>query len=153
MAIKIQINSLEALERLIGGDNELEIEVRNSVVENFTKKHLKAIAEDTRLRLIGEAVTNEIKNTFFEESKGYNSKITFKKEVLERLSDDINLSGRKQLRETVELAIGESQARERINEAIESAALRIADELTDGNLERRIDNLVNKKLKEKLGIG
>lgn len=42
--VKIQINSLEALERLIGGDSALEIEVRNSIVQNFTTKHLKAIA-------------------------------------------------------------------------------------------------------------
>ena len=41
MSTKIQINSLEALERLIGGDTELEIEVRNSIVQEFAKKYLK----------------------------------------------------------------------------------------------------------------
>jgi hypothetical protein len=43
--MKIQINSLEALERLIGGDNELEIDIRNSVVQDFSKKHLKSVAQ------------------------------------------------------------------------------------------------------------
>lgn len=38
--MKIQINSLEALERLIGGDTELEIDIRNSIVHKFTQKHL-----------------------------------------------------------------------------------------------------------------
>jgi hypothetical protein len=38
MSVKIQINSLEALERLIGNDNNLEIDIRNSIVQNFTKK-------------------------------------------------------------------------------------------------------------------
>ena len=42
--MKIQINSLEAVERLIGGDTEVEIEVRNSVVQEFAKKHLKAVS-------------------------------------------------------------------------------------------------------------
>ena len=47
MSTKIQINSLEALERLIGNDNEIEIQVRNTIVQNFAKKHLKAIANET----------------------------------------------------------------------------------------------------------
>lgn len=40
----IQINNLEALERLIGGDSEVEIEIRNNIVQNFAKKHLKNIS-------------------------------------------------------------------------------------------------------------
>lgn len=47
MSTKIQINSLEALERLIGNDTELEIQVRNNIVQEFAKKHLKAIANET----------------------------------------------------------------------------------------------------------
>jgi hypothetical protein len=39
----IQINSLEALERLLGGDSQLEIDLRHSVVEAFARKHLKAL--------------------------------------------------------------------------------------------------------------
>lgn len=47
MSTKIQINSLEALERLIGNDNALEIEVRNNIVQEFAKKHLKALVNDS----------------------------------------------------------------------------------------------------------
>ena len=43
--MKLQINSLEALERLIGGDNEVELDLRNSVVQAFTNKHLRGLAE------------------------------------------------------------------------------------------------------------
>lgn len=45
MSTKIQINSKDALERLIGGDTELELELRHAVVTAFTKHHLKGIAE------------------------------------------------------------------------------------------------------------
>ncbi len=41
MSVKIQINSLEALERLLGGDTTLEVEIRQSVVQQFAKAHLK----------------------------------------------------------------------------------------------------------------
>lgn len=47
MGIKIQINSLDALERLIGGDTELEIELRRAVAVELGKRHLKdAITKD-----------------------------------------------------------------------------------------------------------
>lgn len=41
--MQIQINSLAALERLIGNDNRLEIDIRNSVVQNFAAKQLKPL--------------------------------------------------------------------------------------------------------------
>lgn len=44
--LTLQINSLEALERLIGNNNECEISIRNSVVQEFAKKHLKAIVNE-----------------------------------------------------------------------------------------------------------
>lgn len=47
MSIKIQINSVEALERLLGNDQELEVEVRKSVVEAFGKSFVKSVANST----------------------------------------------------------------------------------------------------------
>jgi hypothetical protein len=47
--LTIQINNLEALERLIGGDSEVEIEIRNSVVQNFAEKHLKPLANSASI--------------------------------------------------------------------------------------------------------
>jgi uncharacterized protein (UPF0147 family) len=42
MSTKIQINSLAALERLIGGDTEVEIEIRKSVALEMVNKHVTA---------------------------------------------------------------------------------------------------------------
>lgn len=42
--LTIQINNKEALERLIGNDTEVEIDIRNSVVQKFAEKHLKPLA-------------------------------------------------------------------------------------------------------------
>ena len=50
--VKIQINSLEALERLIGGDTQLEIDLRNSIVQEFSKKYLKAVAAELAETLV-----------------------------------------------------------------------------------------------------
>ena len=48
--MKLQINSLAALERLIGGDSEVEIEIRGSVVQKFAERHLKAVANSDGLK-------------------------------------------------------------------------------------------------------
>lgn len=52
----IQINSLEALERLIGGSTQAEIDIRNAVVQSFTEKHLKAIAADPHIVKVADSI-------------------------------------------------------------------------------------------------
>lgn len=42
--MKIELN-LPALERLIGGDTEIEVALRRQIVEEFAKRHLKEVAE------------------------------------------------------------------------------------------------------------
>lgn len=47
--LTLQINNLEALERLIGGDSEVEIEIRNSVASRFAEKHLKPLLNSSNV--------------------------------------------------------------------------------------------------------
>ena len=54
--MKLQINSLAALERLIGGDTEVELEIRNSIVQEFAKKHLKAIVNEGSIQKVAHAL-------------------------------------------------------------------------------------------------
>ena len=46
MSQRLQINSLAALERLIGNDTALELEIRQNIAEEFAKKHIKCLAEE-----------------------------------------------------------------------------------------------------------
>jgi len=59
--VKLQINSLEALERLIGGDSQLEVELRNSVVQEFTNRHLKGVANQINTSQIIKNIEESIK--------------------------------------------------------------------------------------------
>jgi len=43
--ISLEFN-YEALKQLLGGDTEIEIELRNCIVQEFTRKHLKGIVDD-----------------------------------------------------------------------------------------------------------
>ncbi len=54
--LTIQINSLEALERLIGGDSQVEIDVRNNIVQAFAEKHLKALAGSSQINVAISAI-------------------------------------------------------------------------------------------------
>ncbi len=60
--LTLQINDLSALERLIGGDSEVEIDIRNSVVQKFAEKHLKSVANSGTLAQIFRNLETEIKN-------------------------------------------------------------------------------------------
>ena len=101
--MKIQINSLDALERLIGGDSEVEIEIRNSIVQEFTKKYLKSVAEKV-LESEVAVFTKGIKATFQQQAQdaigemknpGYYSQTfvpneTFKKAISEQVQYQVD---------------------------------------------------------------
>jgi len=58
--MKIQINSLAALERLIGGDSNVELEIRENIVQEFAKKHLKPLANDELIKKHKEDIQRDI---------------------------------------------------------------------------------------------
>lgn len=61
--MKIQINSLEALQRLIGDDKEMEITVKSSIINEFAKSYIKSVANSEVVDTIKNAVLEEIKKT------------------------------------------------------------------------------------------
>src|ERR1035437_10268974 len=64
--LTIQINNLEALERLIGGDSEVEIEIRNSIIQKFAEKHLKPLANCEPITSTLKTITEVIKDQVIE---------------------------------------------------------------------------------------
>lgn len=72
--MKIQINSLAALERLIGDDKEMEVAVKSSIINNFAKNYLKGIAHSEILNALKKAVLAEIElvlRTVVEKTSGW----------------------------------------------------------------------------------
>lgn len=67
--MKIQINNLEALERLIGGDTQLEMDIRQNIVEAFTKKHLKSLANSEVIKQSSKIIQDEIEKVFQNSSR------------------------------------------------------------------------------------
>lgn len=67
--LTIQINNLEALERLIGGDSQVEIDIRNSVASRFANKHLKPLLNNTG-NILSEIRAETLKHAQDELEKG-----------------------------------------------------------------------------------
>ena len=51
------VMTVPVLERLIGGDSEIEVELRKAVAQEFMKRHLKAVCDDEAVK----AATEEAK--------------------------------------------------------------------------------------------
>jgi len=52
--MRLELN-LPALERLIGGDTELELHLRKQIVQEFSKRHLKEVVDQDAYQLALEA--------------------------------------------------------------------------------------------------
>lgn len=145
MATKIQINSLEALERLIGGDSQLEVEVRNSIVQDFCKKYLKGVADETIVAAAKESIKLHVE-------KDYLKQITVgnwgRKEFIlndSMASHVIKLSS-KTINDSIDKAIKEGLYAESIKGKIEKRI-----EVIDLAIKNELDTLVGLSLKLKIG--
>jgi hypothetical protein len=143
--MKVQINSLEALERLIGGDTEVEIEIRNNIVQEFTKKHLKAIANEAAMLQAKTDVANASKEVAREEAN----------QALDKLG---MFNGNNQwtrtfvLRPEIKSAITDC-ALAKIEETINSSVKTALSQYTDASIARRVENLVNTHIRKQISDG
>jgi len=120
MGTKIQINSLAALERLIGNDTEMEIELRNSIVQEFTKKHLRSIAEEKLpmyIKSLIEMVVREANEALGIKPTGVDSHIStavhdkIKKAVMDRIDNAICVAADKSINEVADNIASEMKER------------------------------------------
>lgn len=153
--MKIQIASLEALERLIGNDNELEIELRSSIVQDFTKKHLKALALDPVIQKTGEAIKQEFLNRLTETYKpqgSYYNQIKLSSEGLKL----VDLHVEQKLNELISTAVSNKIASydldKRLKEKLDYAVAIQIDKLSDINLNLRLNRMVDEKLRQALAM-
>lgn len=68
-SLTLQINSLEALEKLIGGDTQVEIDIRNNIVQAFAEKHLKALAGSQQINNAISGIRTSVENEIRAELK------------------------------------------------------------------------------------
>lgn len=149
--MKIQLNSLEALERLIGGDTEVEFEIRNSIVQEFTKKYLKGLVNETIANdVIKEALRqarNEITEKLFTTSKiNFYSKTVLKKEIAEAFIQDIKSDLYKEIYEELNLP----EVKKQLLATAEWAKMEALKKYTNDRVYAEISEKIRKELLSKL---
>lgn len=104
MSFKIQINSLAALERLLGGDTEFEIEMREKVAQDFAKKYLKGVVATEAMDKYVNQITSEVQKQAEQAFGQWNYKsFVLKPEVAAAICKVVNAS----IDEVVRTAISE----------------------------------------------
>lgn len=144
--LTLQINSLEALERLIGGDSQMEFDIRQSVVEAFCKKHLKSVTQEQSLKLVERAIVEQIRNELFV-GGNYNMLSTPYKDYIKREADKI-------ITYEISVLIDEKikQKSQELDKIIQERIDYQEREFKNFNTDEMIDKIVDRRIKEKLGL-
>lgn len=137
--MKIQINTLEALERLIGGDTQLEMDIRQNIVEAFTKKHLKSLVNSEVIKQSSKIMQDEIEK-IFQNSSRYGQVISDKyKEILSNyIKQEIQKFVNLEIRKVVDEVVSNEVTEEIIQYKIESF------------LNAHIKNVIRQEMADKL---
>lgn len=71
--MRLELN-LPALERLLGGDTEIEVGLRQQIGEEFCKKHLKSMLNDATYRKVSAEWESQLKAAIDEAVTGFFNK-------------------------------------------------------------------------------
>lgn len=155
MSTKIQINSLAALERLIGGEADTEIEIRSSIVKEFTKKYLKEIAEtkamQDAIKGFGKTIEQQI-GTWVKGNYSWEAKFHLSPEIEILLLEKAQRLVDAKINEVINKAIGTTNLIDRLNRLVEERSNYIVEQWTAKNIEARISAAADAKIKKKLDL-
>ena len=154
-SLTLQINSLEALEKLIGGDTQVELDIRNNIVQAFAEKHLKAVAGTQQVNnaianiraSIEQEVRAECTRSFGDYSNVWNRQIklddkiksVIKQEVLTQIQSIID----SYLKEIV-------SSPEWIKEKLEKQIKQLILNIVNSELQVKISDAVKSKIDEQV---
>lgn len=147
--MKLQINSLAALERLIGGDTEVEIEIRNNIVQEFSKKHLKALVNEGTIKTVADQINSALRahaEQVISDKFGvlggdyWRRKLTLTAECKKALSDAATEVYHEKIREALKKA-GDYYSTEYITKEINRVVDREVQKRIDAGVQARLDEI------------
>jgi len=143
MAIKISISSVEALNRLISGDEVLEMEIKEQVVVEFSKRHLKSLVPGIIEKFEGTLkaeVGSLVKAHYFEEKQervGWRSLNLVPKELTEKLKlDAVKQNFEQMIREVIS---------EKADEVLKNV---FTEEYVKARMNMHIEDLITQRARE-----
>jgi hypothetical protein len=141
--MRLELN-LPALERLLGGDTEVELHLRHQIVEEFTRKNIKSLINDETLRKLTEIWKNEAgkmveeaAGKLFEEKYERGGLGTMRYKIEEAIDDAVKNSLERALEEFIEKMRRQLEAR--IERAVEAAMQSDVSRRVEEEIQRRLD--------------
>lgn len=148
--MKIQINSKEALERLIGDDKEMEIAIKNAVINQFAKQYLKSVANDEIMRELKVAVLAEVEAEVarhVERAPVYGvSQFKARAGLKEAIQNATKEALRDLVKETIENQM--PAVEEEVKQALGYKLDIICDRVSERNIDRLVQNKLRKLIEE-----
>lgn len=147
--VKLQINSLQALERLIGGDSELELELRRNVADVFIKNHYQAIAREMAEAGLNDTIGAFLKKEFVDVVReNYKDKLILKGEFKTLIQKAVKEEVDFQVKTAVIEAAKEIKrmVQESADEKIAQLVLHFANHLAPDVREKAITQAILKRL-------
>ncbi len=147
--MKLVLDS-KALERLLGGDETLEIELKTNIANQFAEKHLKSLVSSQLLSTKGK-VESMIKEEITGNAGGWNiSAISPKYQDL--ILFTLKTALMTLIEAEVKKVLDSGHYKKLVDTFVQKEASRIADEWTSGDIEKRIQAAADEKIRTKLGI-
>jgi uncharacterized membrane protein YheB (UPF0754 family) len=141
--------TLPALERLIAGDNQIEVEIRQQIAENFAKRHLKTILNDATW----QAAAKEWRATLDTEIRRVATVLNTERGTAERVQTEATFAAQSwPLRDAVERAATKA-VEAAVAKTVERQKFemeRIVRNRVDAAMDKEIEKLVQEGIKKRL---
>jgi uncharacterized protein YciW len=138
-----------ALERLLGGDSDLEVKLRVDVANQFADKFLKSLVNSQLTSTTGKQIENLIRKEIVTGSAWVK---TLTPKYQQMISEAVVESLGILIKEEVKAVLDSKHYSKLLADFVEQEANRIATEWTAGNIEQRIQQAADKKIKERLNL-
>lgn len=156
MSEKLRLTlTTSALERLIGGDTETELDLRQAVVAEFAKRHLGAILKSSEFQKAIEDYKETIREEaakVFGEAKKDKPWESFKYELSSEVKDSIRTVAMEAFNQEMEGV--RKEMRERVSEVRDLAQERIKEAVSDirKDLYTAVNKVVNEETRREIRV-
>ena len=135
--MKIQLDE-KALERLIGGDSDIEVELRSDVVQAFAKRHLKGVIEEKYL----DEVKKEIS------AYKWGNSFVLNTEIKQKINDEVKKAIKEEIKNIVKDGYQEiyTELKADMQSKFNELEIWIKENLNEEKGERIIEKVIRSKL-------
>jgi hypothetical protein len=145
--VVLQINSIEALERILNGSEGLELQIKENIVQEFTKRYLKGIANEEIVKQASHKIKEEIEETLFGDSNKYSFRLKeLKPEYIKLIEETIEHKIKLELLTMICDRIDINTQYQKIDELITERINILTNGITEQDVLDRVDEFLRKKL-------